>query len=168
MVVCLAIKKSLDKFNIPQLSVKWPNDIMSGSLKLCGILIENIVKNKSIQDIIIGIGVNINQMKFNNLPNATSVKQITGKYYNTDEILSEIVNDIKFYFNFLKEESLVELQKLYESNLYRLNKVSTFKLQDSKLVSGYINGVNDDGRLKIILENDVEETYDIKEISIVN
>ena len=33
MVVCLAIKKSLNKFNIPQLSVKWPNDIMSGRLK---------------------------------------------------------------------------------------------------------------------------------------
>jgi BirA family biotin operon repressor/biotin-[acetyl-CoA-carboxylase] ligase len=141
---------------------------MSGSLKLCGILIENIVKNKSIQDIIIGIGVNINQMKFNDLPNATSVKKITGKYYNNDEILSEIVNDIKFYFNFLKEESLVELQKLYESNLYRLNKVSTFKLPDSNLISGYINGVNDDGRLKIILENDVEESYGIKEISLIN
>ena len=168
MVVCLAIKKSLNKFNIPKLSVKWPNDIMSGSLKLCGILIENIVKNKSIQDIIIGIGVNINQMKFNDLPNATSVKQITGKYYNTDEILSEIVNDIKFYFNFLKQESLVELQKLYESKLYRLNKVSTFKLPDSNLISGYINGVNDDGRLKIILENDVEESYGIKEISLIN
>ena len=55
MVVCLAIKKSLNKFNIPQLSVKWPNDIMSGSSKLCGVLIENIVKNNSIQNIIIGI-----------------------------------------------------------------------------------------------------------------
>ena len=40
MVVCLAIKKSLNKFNIPQLSVKWPNDIMSGSSKLCGVLIK--------------------------------------------------------------------------------------------------------------------------------
>ena len=34
MIVCLAIKKSLNKFNIPQISVKWPNDIMSGSFKL--------------------------------------------------------------------------------------------------------------------------------------
>jgi BirA family biotin operon repressor/biotin-[acetyl-CoA-carboxylase] ligase len=68
----------------------------------------------------------------------------------------------------LKEESLVELQKLYESNLYRLNKVSTFKLPDSNLISGYINGVNDDGRLKIILENDVEKSYGIKEISLIN
>ena len=83
MVVCLAIKKSLNKFNIPQLSVKWPNDIMSGSSKLCGVLIENIVKSKSIQNIIIGIGLNVNQTEFNNLPKASSIKQISGKRYNT-------------------------------------------------------------------------------------
>jgi BirA family biotin operon repressor/biotin-[acetyl-CoA-carboxylase] ligase len=46
--------------------------------------------------------------------------------------------------------------------------VSTFKLPDSNLISGYINGVNDDGKLKIILENDVEESYGIKEISLIN
>ena len=67
IIVCLAIKKSLHKFNIPQLSVKWPNDIMSGSSKICGVLIENIIKNSSIQDIIIGIGLNVNQTIFKNL-----------------------------------------------------------------------------------------------------
>ena len=168
MVVCLAIKKSLNKFNIPQLSVKWPNDIMSGSSKLCGVLIENIVKSKSIQNIIIGIGLNVNQTEFNNLPNASSIKQISGKHYNTDEILIEIVKDVKFYFNFLNKKNLIELQKLYEANLYRLNKVSMFKLADSNLVSGYIRGIKKDGRLKIIMENDLEKDFGIKEISLVN
>ena len=168
MVVCLAIKKSLNKFNIPQLSVKWPNDIMSGSLKLCGVLIENIVKNKSIQNIIIGIGLNVNQTEFNNLPNASSIKQISGKHYNTDEILIEIVKDVKFYFNFLNKKKPIELQKLYEANLYRLNKVSMFKLADSNLVSGYIRGIKEDGRLKITMENDLEKDFGIKEISLVN
>ena len=168
MVVCLAIKKSLNKFNIPQLSVKWPNDIMSGSSKLCGVLIENIVKSKSIQNIIIGIGLNVNQTEFNNLPNASSIKQISGKHYNTEEILIEIVKDVKFYFNFLNKKNLIELQKLYEANLYRLNKVSMFKLADSNLVSGYIRGIKKDGRLKIIMENDLEKDFGIKEISLVN
>ena len=84
IIVCLAIKKSLHKFNIPQLSVKWPNDIMSGSSKICGVLIENIIKNSSIQDIIIGIGLNVNQTIFKNSPNATSIKKINGNFYNTD------------------------------------------------------------------------------------
>jgi len=152
MIVCLAIKRSLNKFNIPQISVKWPNDIMSGSFKLCGILIENIVKNNSIQDIIIGIGMNVNQTEFNNLPNATSIKKISGKYYDTDEILSQIIIDIKFYFSFLQQAGRTELQRIYEDNLYRINKVSMFRLADANLVSGYIKGVNGYGKLKVIME----------------
>ena len=37
---------------------------MSGSTKICGVLIENIIKNNSIKDIIIGIGLNVNQTEF--------------------------------------------------------------------------------------------------------
>ena len=141
---------------------------MSGSFKLCGILIENIVKNNSIQDIIIGVGMNVNQTEFNNLTNATSIKKISGIYYDTDEILSQIVIDVKFYFSFLEQSGRTELQKIYEANLYRINKVSMFRLADANLVSGYINGVNEYGRLKVIMENDMEETYGIKEIFLVN
>jgi len=168
IIVCLAIKKSLHKFNIPQLSVKWPNDIMSGSSKICGVLIENIIKNSSIQDIIIGIGLNVNQTIFKNSPNATSIKKINGNFYNTDEILFEIISNIKFYYTFLEKDNLSYLYKLYEKNLYRVNKVSMFRLADKKLVSGFINGVNEFGMLKIIMEDDLEKTFGIKEISIVN
>ena len=168
IIVCLAIKKSLNKFNIPQVSVKWPNDIMSGSFKICGVLIENIIKNSSIQDIIIGIGLNVNQTIFKNSPNATSIKKISGNFYNTDEILFEIINNIKFYYSFLEKDKLSYLYKLYEDNLYRINKVSMFRLADKKLVSGFISGVNEFGMLKIIMEDDLEKTFAIKEISIVN
>ena len=168
IIVCLAIKKSLHKFNIPQLSVKWPNDIMSGSSKICGVLIENIIKNSSIQDIIIGIGLNVNQTVFKNSPNATSIKKINGNFYNTDEILFEIISNIKFYYTFLEKDNLSYLYKLYEKNLYRVNKVSMFRLADKKLVSGLISGVNEFGMLKIIMEDDLEKTFGIKEISIVN
>ena len=168
IIVCLAIKKSLHKFNIPQLSVKWPNDIMSGSSKICGVLIENIIKNSSIQDIIIGIGLNVNQTIFKNSPNATSIKKINGNFYNTDEILFEIIGNIKFYYTFLEKDNLSYLYKLYEKNLYRVNKVSMFRLEDKKLVSGFISGVTEFGMLKIIMEDDLEKTFGIKEISIVN
>ena len=168
IIVCLAIKKSLHKFNIPQLSVKWPNDIMSGSSKICGVLIENIVKNSSIQDIIIGIGLNVNQTIFKNSPNATSIKTINGKFYNTEEILFEIISNIKSYYTFLEKDNLSYLYKLYDDNLYRVNKVSMFRLADEKLVSGFISGVNEFGMLKIIMEDNLEKTFGIKEISIVN
>ena len=60
------------------------------------------------------------------------------------------------------------LYKLYDDNLYRVNKVSMFRLADEKLVSGFISGVNEFGMLKIIMEDNLEKTFGIKEISIVN
>jgi len=168
ILVCLAIKKSLNKFNVPQLSVKWPNDIMSGKTKICGVLIENIIKNNSIQDIIIGIGLNVNQTEFINLPNAISLKMINGMHYNIDEILFEIINDIKFYYKLLENGKQLELCKQYKNSLYRINKPSMFLLANKKLVSGYIMGVNELGMLIIQMEDDVERTFGIKEISLVN
>jgi len=168
ILVCLAIKKSLNKFNVPQLSVKWPNDIMSGSTKICGVLIENIIKNNSIKDIIIGIGLNVNQTEFTNLPNAISLKMINGKNYNIDEIISEIINDIKFYYKLLENGKQLELYKQYKNSLYRINKPSMFLLPNKKLVSGYILGINEYGLLIIQMEDDVEKTFGIKEISLIN
>ncbi|MDG1263705.1 MAG: biotin--[acetyl-CoA-carboxylase] ligase, partial [Flavobacteriaceae bacterium] len=40
-VVSLAVVATLNSFMIPKIHVKWPNDIMSGDKKICGILIEN-------------------------------------------------------------------------------------------------------------------------------
>ena len=168
IIVCLAIKKSLNKFNVPQLSVKWPNDIMSGKTKICGVLIENIIKKKSIQDIIIGIGLNVNQTEFKNLPNAISLKMINGKNYNIDEIISEIIDDIKYYYELLEKGKQLELCKQYKNSLYRINKPSMFLLANKKLISGYIKGVNKFGMLVILMEDNVEKTFGIKEISLAN
>ena len=65
------------------LSVKWPNDILSANKKIGGILIENTVKGKKINNSIIGIGLNVNQEKFpDSLKNVTSLKKITNKEFD--------------------------------------------------------------------------------------
>ncbi|MBN4085510.1 biotin--[acetyl-CoA-carboxylase] ligase, partial [Flavobacteriaceae bacterium AH-315-B10] len=70
MVTSLAIVKTLQSFSVPKLSVKWPNDILSENKKVCGILIENVIKNNLFEASIIGIGLNVNQTEFKLLPNA--------------------------------------------------------------------------------------------------
>ena len=70
MVMSLAIVKALERLNIPKLSIKWPNDILSANKKICGVLIENVIKQNQLESSIIGIGLNVNQNKFDNLPQA--------------------------------------------------------------------------------------------------
>lgn len=56
MAASLAITKTLRQFQLQQLNVKWPNDILAGQKKISGILIENVIKNNHLQASIIGIG----------------------------------------------------------------------------------------------------------------
>ena len=60
----LAVLDLLEDFNLENLSVKWPNDILVGKRKISGILIQNKLLSDRIKSAVIGIGLNINQSKF--------------------------------------------------------------------------------------------------------
>ncbi|ULC58932.1 biotin--[acetyl-CoA-carboxylase] ligase [Flaviramulus sp. BrNp1-15] len=166
MAICLAVFKTLKALNIPSLSIKWPNDILSANKKICGILIENVIKNK-LNSTIIGIGVNVNQTEFKDLPKASSLKSITGVHYNLDEILLSIIKDTKYYSSVLQQEKYDDVKNEYEANLFRKNKPSTFKNAEGLMFSGFIKGVTKYGKLQVILEDEVVKKFDLKEITLL-
>ena len=167
-LVSLALIKTLRKVNLLNMHIKWPNDIMSDNKKICGILIENIVKENYIKDTVIGIGLNVNQTIFNNLPNAASIKNLIGTTCSIDEILKDLVKNVKYYFNELDKSSINSIFEKYEDALFRINKPSTFKNSNGEVFSGYIKGVSRSGKLNVMLEDNLVESYDLKEISILN
>ncbi|WP_370476894.1 biotin--[acetyl-CoA-carboxylase] ligase [Tamlana flava] len=167
MVTALAILKTLKGFSIPRLSIKWPNDILSEHKKICGILIENVIKQNSLHASIIGIGLNVNQATFENLPQASSLKIITGQLYNPDEIALNILKHLKAYFKLLQKGKFDELKEAYESYLFRKNKPSTFKDLEGFMFSGFIKGVSDSGNLQVLLEDNILKEFDLKEITLL-
>lgn len=73
-------------------SVKWPNDIYYHDSKIAGILIEHNLSGMSISRTIVGIGLNINQQQFiSDAPNPISLQQITGREYDLDAMLAEVL-----------------------------------------------------------------------------
>ena len=167
-LVSLALIKTLRKVNLSNMHIKWPNDIMSDNKKICGILIENIVKENYIKDTVIGIGLNVNQTIFNNSPNAASIKNLIGTTCSIDEILKDLVKNIKYCFNELDKSSINSIFEKYEDALFRINKPSTFKNSKGEVFSGYIKGVSRSGKLSVMLEDNLVESYDLKEISMLN
>ena len=71
--VTLAIIETLEKFKIPNLKIKWPNDILSANNKIGGVLIEKYYQWKKLNASIAGIGINVNQKSFIDLPSAGSM-----------------------------------------------------------------------------------------------
>src|SRR5690606_16212159 len=73
MATSLAIIEALNDMGIPKMAIKWPNDILSGNKKVAGILIENVLEGAYVKHSIIGIGINVNEAVFPNLPQASSL-----------------------------------------------------------------------------------------------
>ena len=167
MATSLAISNTLKGFQIRNVKVKWPNDILADQKKIAGILIENVIKNNTLQASIIGFGLNINQLYFDNLPLASSMQMVSGQHYSIDNVLKKVIEHLKYYMSLLKEGRFKELKKLYESELFRKEKPSTFKNAEGALFSGFIKGVSNSGHLKVLIEDDILKEFDLKEIKLL-
>ena len=165
MAVSLGILEALkSNVKIP-LMVKWPNDILADKDKVAGILIENILTGYYIKQSVIGIGLNVNQTTFpNHIGPATSLKNLTGKNYDRDELLMKIINSIQYYVKYLEDYKFDELKKLYLNSLYRFKKPMMYEDKEGLVFLGKIIDVDENGRLVIELENETTRKFSLKEI----
>ncbi len=166
MVASLAVINTLKKLNLPKLSVKWPNDILSENKKICGILIENVIKQNNVAATVVGIGLNVNQVNFSNLPQASSLLNVTGISYDLDELLQSILKELEILFDLVESNHFKTIKTTYESYLFRKDKPSTFKNEEG-LFSGFIKGVSNEGLLEVLLEDNVLKTFDLKTIKLL-
>jgi len=162
--VSIGVYKTLNKMLVPQLRIKWPNDILSYSKKLAGILIENQIKQGEVVSTVIGIGININEEKFENLPHATSMLLSTGRKHLLDEVLHAVSEAILKELERVEQGKFQDLKKEYENTLFRKNIVSVFEDTQGNRFNGKIKGVSEAGELLIEKEDEKITSYLLKEI----
>ena len=167
MAVSTSIYRTLQELGIPNICVKWPNDIMSGNEKLCGVLIENIVKAQKLKAAIIGIGLNVNQVEFDDLPRASSLKSKSGLNYELEHIFNLLINQLLPELDQLESREFHKLKSAYEEVMYRINKVSSFEFPDGVISNGIIRGVTSEGQLLVELDESVR-SFGMKEIQLLN
>jgi len=91
--VALSICETLSDY-AEDIRIKWPNDIYWKDRKICGMLIENTLVGRCIENCIIGAGININQQTFcSDAPNPVSLRQITGKEQEPVFILADTMTN---------------------------------------------------------------------------
>ncbi|MCH9660060.1 MAG: biotin--[acetyl-CoA-carboxylase] ligase [Bacteroidetes bacterium] len=164
--VSLSILSALKEFDIPKLSVKWPNDIMSDGKKLAGILIENQLQGMTVVSSIIGVGINVNNSVFVNLPRPTSMFLSSGQSFKVSEVLHKVAEEIINGLNqFSADHHALSLN--YENQLYRINQVSTFSSNGHRF-NGIIKGVNPAGELLVELEHGKIRSFRLKELTFLS
>ncbi len=114
-VVSLGVLQALDQLQIPDLAIKWPNDILSCNHKIGGILIENFYFKNKLLDSIIGVGLNVNQDSFEGLPYASSLKISSGKLFDRETVFSKVTQYLEqALYKTIFEESELTLKKYCE------------------------------------------------------
>lgn len=162
----LALIQVLKTFNIPNLSIKWPNDIMSDNFKIAGILIENSFKSDGTISSIIGIGLNVNQTNFDNLPKGSSMAVVANATFDKEELLVLIVERLKANLKFLDLTSQ-DLWKQYTELLFKKDVPMAFKTEAESVFMGIVKGVSATGKLILILEDNRIVEYGLKEIQML-
>ncbi len=160
--------------------IKWPNDIYIGNKKIAGILIENVLSGNSIAHSIVGIGININQVKFSaDLPNPTSLKLETGKEFDLKECLAQLCSCIEKRYLQLRphpptppSERFIRagspkreggIDSDYLKNLYRFGELASYQYK-GKTIKAKIFGITQVGKLLLETEKGESLECDFKEI----
>jgi len=163
MATSLALVSTLKKVGIPDLAIKWPNDILSGASKIGGILIENGLKGNNIRYSIIGIGLNVNQESFDGLKHVSSLKLLSGKQLELGTLLDSILKELAFYLKELEHGYHQKLVGPYHQLLFCKDQTSLFDVR-GEVTKGIIRGVDTAGQL--LVENAAGKVipYGLKEL----
>ena len=173
----ISIKKQFDLSKISSLSVmecmsnlgvdssiKWPNDILVHKHKIAGILIENLVSNNIITHSVIGIGLNVNQLDFDDYkPIATSLRIELNKHLILKEIQTKILNSLSDKLRIYRGGRSLESE--YLDALFQKDKVAFFETNFARF-NGIIRGVTAEGLL-IIETKDAIKNFSLKEIKMI-
>ena len=166
LIISISIIETLKKYNLPNLKIKWPNDILSASKKISGILIENFFQREFLISSIIGIGLNVNQISFKKAKNAISIASIKKKKIDLTEVLNILTKKISLKFHEIDNLKINDLINEYESLLFKKDEFSIFNI-NNKLIDGRILGVNQSGKLKVKIGNEIIREYNSSEIKII-
>lgn len=164
--VSVAIVETLSQFvDDKRLFIKWPNDIYFGDKKLAGMLIQNTIEGRMMGVSIIGIGLNVNQIEFSkDIPNPISLKMISGRDFDLDNLLNLLVSSIKTKVESLRDkENQNEINEKYVSRSYRFGIWSDYFYQN-QVKSMIIKGFDKYGRLLLHDKEGAEIVCDVKEL----
>ncbi len=128
--------------------IKWPNDIVSGGKKICGILTKNYVSSGKINQIHVGIGINANNTFAQNLPYASSLFLICGEKVDENAILKKVLEETDRIYS---KESHRQILDDYKKLCVNLGREVTLSFGD-KEAKGICKDILPDGSMEVETE----------------
>ncbi|AOM82833.1 biotin--[acetyl-CoA-carboxylase] ligase [Salisediminibacterium beveridgei] len=141
--------------------IKWPNDILADHLKTAGILTEMHADPDRVRALMIGVGINVNQVAFPDwlAGQAESLAGLTGETLNRNVVLSHFLTEFEYWYQLFLAEGISSIKTIWEANaLPTGHKVSMYSGQT--MITGKTLGITDEGVMQLIDDDGkVHELY---------
>jgi BirA family biotin operon repressor/biotin-[acetyl-CoA-carboxylase] ligase len=152
---------------LSEVSVKWPNDVYYKDRKICGMLLEAQLMNREMEYVLLGVGINLNQLLFiSDAPNPVSVRQITGCTVVVAHAAEQVRECIMARYMTLAGGDKQKIRNDYAEKLYRRS--GFFRYMDAKgPFEAEIVAVRDAGDLVLRRRDGEENSYLFGEVKFV-
>jgi BirA family biotin operon repressor/biotin-[acetyl-CoA-carboxylase] ligase len=167
LVSALAVQSAICRETGLAARIKWPNDIVLGGKKVCGILTELSTQIDYINHIVVGIGINVHNEQFPEelIDRATSLYLESGRRYSRAALVEAVCEQFEHYYEiFMQTQDLSALQAEYNQCLVNRNR-QVRVLDPRGEYEGTAAGINEKGALLVETAEDIKQV-DSGEVSV--
>ncbi|MEG1509843.1 MAG: biotin--[acetyl-CoA-carboxylase] ligase [Clostridia bacterium] len=147
----VAVMQALKKFNVDAL-LKWPNDVLVGGKKICGILLESVLNCERVDSVVFGIGVNVNNSLTEVEDIATSICKINNCNVNRADVAVEIVKNLQNLLKTYENEGFESIKQVYLQNSCTIGKNVKIK-NNGQIIEGVAEKLSAEGFLILNTKN---------------
>jgi BirA family biotin operon repressor/biotin-[acetyl-CoA-carboxylase] ligase len=150
LAVAVAIVRVLSAYDLPELSIKWPNDVYCNGKKLAGVLVDVVCRKDQDVTVVIGIGLNryIDQSAANQIDQQwTDLSALLqDRLPVRNELLALLINAIAHMIAEFRQSGFAAFQPEWNNYDYLRDKAVTLLVAEQE-ISGVCIGVNAQGLL---------------------
>jgi len=152
--VSVAVALAVEQVTGLRLECKWPNDLLVNNKKVAGILLEGSFSKNTIDWIVIGIGINVNQTVFPTdlTPKATSLKLATNKDIDRTVLFRSVLESLERYYRSGNDSGFQSILPDWIARTTMIDKTISV-MENGTVVSGTVKGLSRDGGLILRTEH---------------
>ncbi len=167
LLAAVAVAETIAQYNVAELDIKWPNDVLIGERKVCGILVEGASSGAHASRVIVGIGVNLNHQQFppEISATATSLALQLGHPVDAAEFRDRLLARLAhWYAHWQNDAGRSIVERWQQLSSYARGQAVAVTLADEQ-VTGMTAGLTKDGALVLQLPDGTRRVLLVGEVS---
>jgi BirA family biotin operon repressor/biotin-[acetyl-CoA-carboxylase] ligase len=149
----VAVAKTLENMGVENSEIKWPNDILINGKKVCGILTEAVTNFNTIENVIIGVGIDAN-LTIDNFSEeiqsrTTTLENELGRKIDENLLIKLFLEEFEKISELFNSEGYEEILKEWRRRSYTIGKIVEVRKPFNRYYNAYVLGISREGALVV-------------------